>query len=134
MSYPARGLLFCYQDSPIDWWTGMLLRDDLLAVASDDDLGEELDRILDAAKLGFRHQGWDGDISAGPYFFALPDDSSTRLGVCLKQPNNGTTFVASPIRLSWYEGELCAPPVCVRIAGTMPEIVELRVRPEDRIR
>lgn len=49
--------------------------------------------------------GWEGDVRGDDlYVFALPGHSgSTLIGYVWKQDNNGSTFVASPVRLQWLD-------------------------------
>lgn len=48
---------------------------------------------------------WEGDVRGDDlYVFALPGHSgSTMIGYLWKQDNNGSTFVASPVRLQWLD-------------------------------
>ena len=45
---------------------------------------------------------WEGDISE-LWFFAIPTDHETKLGMIIKQSNKGTTFVISPTPLDWLQ-------------------------------
>lgn len=45
---------------------------------------------------------WEGDISE-LWFFAIPTEHETKLGMIIKQSNNGTTFVISPTPLDWLQ-------------------------------
>lgn len=46
-----------------------------------------------------RDKGWEGDFRNPPVVFWLPVGDSFQPGFVLKQDNNGTTFVASPVPL-----------------------------------
>jgi hypothetical protein len=46
-------------------------------------------------------QGWEGDFRHDPEVFWLPLHVEFVWGFVLKQDNNGTTFVISPLALPW---------------------------------
>ena len=54
-----------------------------------------------------RVTGWEGDIRGGPYVAPVPGpDYEPERGwfVALKQDNNGTTYLWSPVALPWLAG------------------------------
>jgi len=62
--------------------------------------GEVFATFVEAIRLMANH-GWEGDFSAGPCVFALPDSCVARVAFAWKQSNNGDTFVVSPVELPW---------------------------------
>ena len=115
-------MLFCYHLPPIDFWAGALTAQAMLASVQDWEAHAEplagfaarLAALEKDARDGFKQVGWEGDTSAGPYFFCLPDEN-LEFGCMLKQSNNGSTFVASPRPLPWLESLAMAPPYLHRI-------------------
>ena len=57
-----------------------------------------------AQKLA-KQVGWEGDFTQEPHVFWLPEPGSPTLihGFIIKQANNGTTFVISPVPLMYLE-------------------------------
>jgi hypothetical protein len=103
--------LFCYAIGPVDHWFGAVnfiqalmswstsVRDDLSAHEAMSYYANTLLHLEKRAFKAFKRLGWEGDISEGPYYFALPPTSETcemLLGIIIKQRNNGACFVASP--------------------------------------
>jgi len=104
---------FVYVTGPIDWWPAWTKVD----TPPVEDYGNyagmteaehaastlrEREELLESAKEKFRAAGWEGDVTMGPYFAGLPtDDETGRTMVGLKQSNNGTTFIWSPLELPW---------------------------------
>ncbi len=43
--------------------------------------------------------GFEGDFSEEPRVFFIPEGGNLSIGFLWKQPNNGTTFIASPVLL-----------------------------------
>jgi hypothetical protein len=98
-------MIFCYATGPIDFWTGWTKPDDLFPLHPDAgglDREEFEDWLVRAEGLA-RDLGWEGNRSAGPFIAGLPasDSAGGDYMVGWKQPNNGTTFIASPHPLSW---------------------------------
>lgn len=99
--------------SPVDWWDGTLSLKDFLSRLAGQDSAEggaepgvhlmsrlaELGRDLTDAMNGFKQVGWEGDVREGPFVFSVPGETEMSWGLVLKQDNNGTTFVASPVPL-----------------------------------
>lgn len=88
-----------YALSPIDDFWGWLTLDRI-----DPDFVNSASRLFeDAKRFATYALGWEGDISAGPYFSALPDPEccGSLFMVAFKQSNNGETFVVSPFPLSY---------------------------------
>lgn len=64
--------------------------------------GPDLERFLslwDTAQTAAAVKGWEGDFRNPPVVFWLPGDSDFDFGFVIKQDNNGTTFVMSPVPL-----------------------------------
>ena len=57
----------------------------------------------ESAKEAAAQKGWEGDLRNEPAVIWLPDESEFRHGFVLKQDNNGTTYVVSPVKLAWLE-------------------------------
>lgn len=52
------------------------------------------------------HLGWEGDVSQGPFWINLPVDEwndQWLFAVAWKQSDNGLTFIASPVKMPWFE-------------------------------
>lgn len=100
--------VFCYVIDPIDHWelakSFEEFIDELEQSVSDEDEEYRIraELFLVGAKKLARKNGWEGDITEGPYVFGIPPNDSEPnflMGVAWKQGNNGTTFVCSPIPL-----------------------------------
>lgn len=57
----------------------------------------------ESAKAEASAAGWEGDLRHEPVVFWIPDDTEFSYGFILKQDNNGTTYVVSPVPLPWLE-------------------------------
>lgn len=56
------------------------------------------------AKELARKKGWEGDFREDPVVFWMPcNDFEMVYGFAFKQDNNGTTYVISPVELSWLD-------------------------------
>lgn len=107
--------LYCYLIPPIDIWRGAMDRDGLIKALlgqSNDEsdrlwAGNEADWLESVSRRCFRELGWEGDVSDGPWFFAIPSDGKMEIGCAIKQGNNGDTFVSSPRPLSWLDVPSC---------------------------
>jgi hypothetical protein len=114
--------MIVYHINPIDCWTGWLKSKQFVKrsfreydLAPRDlkefydvlwDIRARIDQRFWKAKEQARKIGWEGDISCGPYFSAIPTSSiNSEYLIAWKQYNNGSTFVASPFRLSWLEND-----------------------------
>ncbi|MCA8950095.1 MAG: hypothetical protein KDE27_11380 [Planctomycetes bacterium] len=93
--------LFIYSLAPIDFFIGAVPRhlEELVRTEGfqGGDHGVELLALLANAQRAFLSIGWDVYHRVGPYYFAIPDTDAMLLGIVVKQDNNGSTFVASPI-------------------------------------
>ncbi len=104
-----------YEISPIDigwrslnsvWDTAQQLgaRSALTQAKADGD-GEEgttSSYFLEAwksAKDAAGEAGWEGDFRNDPCVFWIPNDTEFSFGFVVKQDNNGTTYVMSPVAL-----------------------------------
>ena len=61
-----------------------------------------LDDWTEAQRLATAN-GWEGDFKNDPAVFWIPCDGEFRYGFAIKQNNNGSTFVVTPIRMAWLE-------------------------------
>lgn len=53
----------------------------------------------ESAQQAATDAGWEGDFRRDPVVFWIPDDSDFLFGFVIKQDNNGTTYVISPVPL-----------------------------------
>lgn len=116
-------MFYCYETPPLDYWEGLYTVDEYCTVMrkqyADPRRGEDghsiQDRILqihgDLRDAQEAMHSWEGDYTAGPFVFLLPDPDCDclRHGFIWKQRNNGTTFVASPFELPWLNQYLVPP-------------------------
>lgn len=111
--------MYFYSTGPIDDWFGWQPYEDTLEKAYSEqaewknekrepfdgipDYVGLLQRLATKSHLGFaKYCGWEGDTTGGEYIAGFPaDHSGPSILFALKQSNNGTTFVASPIELPW---------------------------------
>lgn len=114
--------LFCYHISPIDFWPGAMTREVLLKTLTDHeysgwgdlaDACRDLDTLQSKAEEAFTKLKWEGDASVGPYYFAVPVDTTMVIGFIVKQGNNGSTFIASPCELPHLENLEMVPKIVV---------------------
>jgi hypothetical protein len=103
--------MIVYELNPIDCWYGWTPWEQVLAVAADpnqyccqisvSDLCGAHVRARRLAKLLIN----DDNVREGPYFSPLPENDygPTVFLLAWKLNNNGTTFIASPYRLSWLD-------------------------------
>jgi hypothetical protein len=96
---------YLYVMSPIDWGWKLLLSVEEYKHRADEGQEDQsgVDRTLaelDLVRECARNAGWwEGDGMA-PRIFPVPCDSHDfEIGFAWKQPNNGTTFIASPVEL-----------------------------------
>lgn len=100
-----------YSVGPIDYWLGWQSEADYLnSIANWGDCFDHADEYVDLKAEAFRLARlvwWEGDIREGPFVSALPfpDYNISKLVIAWKQDNNGTTFIASPVRMPWLDGE-----------------------------
>lgn len=66
---------------------------------SEDPNVEDFMARWESAKSAARSAGWDGDFRQEPVVFWLPGDTEFVYGFVIKQDNNGTTYIVSPIEL-----------------------------------
>jgi hypothetical protein len=94
-----------------------------------------------AARSIARRVHWEGDIrsGSGPFICPIPDgDSTGEYLIAWKQNNNGTTFIASPFRLSWLEpenefaaGEYDIPAADTTVLEFVPQYLKRELRLDD---
>lgn len=66
----------------------------------------EFAKSWNKAKRLAKRQGWEGDFNGDPVVFWIPGREIDMLyGFVFKQPTNGSTYVISPVRMSWLEIE-----------------------------
>jgi hypothetical protein len=69
---------------------------------ADEGLEITLDEFLsrwESAQSAASAVGWDGDFRREPVVFLIPDETNFEYGFVIKQDNNGSTFVMSPVHL-----------------------------------
>jgi hypothetical protein len=68
------------------------------------DTRSPLKDFANVCRLAGKKSHWEGDFKEGPYLWWLPDgDNEFVYAFAWKQHNNGTTYVASPVKLSWLD-------------------------------
>jgi hypothetical protein len=113
--------MYIYEMAPIDIWAGWIRLEDALAepgkyslMGNSASLDEkeiiaEFRQELDYAKyLLAKHTSWEGDGRV--YVTAMPTEIDAHLVFAIKQSNNGTTFIASPIEYAHLKEWLVATP------------------------
>jgi hypothetical protein len=101
--------MFVYARSAIDYWPGWISEEAFLRELNDEySVIDPADyQSLKQKAFELAHKvGWEGDIREGPFVAGLPPQGPEPLSdiiIAWKQDNNGDTFIASPIRLSWLE-------------------------------
>jgi hypothetical protein len=55
------------------------------------------------ARNAIRDRGWTGNFRQIPTVFGVPFEMEFAYGFAIKQPDNGTTYVASPVPLPHLE-------------------------------
>ena len=100
-----------YQMPPIDSFLGCMTMDEAAKSVKRTGVRKPVEYIHDFIlsncellknKEKVKDSCWEGDISQ-LWFFAIPTEQETRLGMLIKQSNNGTTFVISPTPLDWLQ-------------------------------
>ena len=91
--------MYVYHTSPIDNWLGWQ------EFATQKRDPARLEAFFATAQIAARRIGWEGDISAGPYWMYFPSVDHETFAVAWKQSNNGATFIASPYPLPWIESD-----------------------------
>ncbi|TCU25298.1 hypothetical protein [Rhizobium laguerreae] len=99
-------MIYVYSLPPIDFWHGWMNAEQYEASMDNTFGGPTNDHLnfLERAMELASAVGWEGDMTQGPFFTALPPaegDTWSAVIVGWKQGNNGTTYVASPYALPW---------------------------------
>ena len=107
---------YTYEIGPIDLgWENLktvretstfLLEKGLAAGRKNDIDPSELQAFLkswQSAKDAASEKGWEGDFRHEPVVMWIPNDTEFNYGFVFKQDNNGTTYVISPIEMSWLD-------------------------------
>ena len=106
--------MYYYVTCAIDWWEGLHTVEEYCAIIRKRNvihrieyeyIQQEILNIQESLNNVIKNTNieWEGDITAGPYVFLLPDPDGScfRYGFVWKQYNNGRTFIASPFELHW---------------------------------
>jgi hypothetical protein len=64
---------------------------------------DEFASAWESAQEAASAAGWEGDFRQDPVVFWVPDDTEFSFGFVIKQDNNGTTYVVSPVELPHLE-------------------------------
>lgn len=105
-----KNTMFIYQTSPEDQFTGMMSVAQAIQGLSHDLHAADtlLADLMACAHYISKHPDsrWEGDLQ-DVFVFSLPGCSAidTMVGFIWRQSSNGTTFVCSPVRLSWLAGD-----------------------------
>ncbi|WP_312435441.1 hypothetical protein [Janthinobacterium sp.] len=111
--------MFAYHVAPIDFgWEDLQTVEDAAAKIGELDaravvteVRHEVPRIgineflesWENAKKMAKQVGWEGDFRHSPGVFWVPTPDGFKHGFAFKQDNNGSTFVISPVKMSWLE-------------------------------
>lgn len=106
--------MFYYETNPVDFFGPMMpICEACRSIRHDtEDPDAEFGLFVTCMKAAHffgLHGKWDGDIRGkNLYVFALPvdDGSLPEIGIVWKQDDNGTTYIASPVRLPWLDDGL----------------------------
>ncbi len=97
--------LYCYRTGPIDEWFGTMTQDELessidrqFEESARQGVREQLKTLRARAEDCFQEMEWEGDIREGPFYFSVPAEQM-HIGYAIKQDNDGTCFLASPVPL-----------------------------------
>ena len=95
--------LYTYALGPIDFWEGWSSADEMMSAPYHDVSHWGPDNVRKrvwAAEDAARAAGWEGD--GQPRISMIPtDDVVCEIIVAIKQSNNGTTFIVSPVEMPW---------------------------------
>jgi hypothetical protein len=107
-----------YEVPPIDFgWENLNSVQEIASRLLEKSLGSKLKNDIDdsdlqsflrswnSAKEAASEKGWDGDLSLEPVVMWIPNHTEFNYGFALKQDNNGTTYVISPVRMPWLESD-----------------------------
>lgn len=98
---------FVYELAPIDWWAGSVSVAEYLFFGTTIETGQEdvplvdeaLRYIVRALYAITQKSGWEGDATALRIGAVPRGDQNLHILVLVKQANNGSTFLASPVVL-----------------------------------
>lgn len=98
-------MFYLYRTPPIDDFSLYTRFDDALILMKEKKSKIDLCKFLMMASLAIDAHEWDRDLRSMPYvlFIPDPDECSSRLGLIIKQENNGNTYIFSPVEISWAE-------------------------------
>lgn len=101
-------VLYVYEVMPVDsGWHWMTTVDDLFglyqSMADSRSAADELSVLVEKAESMARDLGWDGENRHEPRVFFVPVEGTMAMGLIWKQDNNGTTYVASPVKMPHLE-------------------------------
>lgn len=69
------------------------------------DFGFDIEALWDFAKEAALSVGWEGDVRGHARVLPMPVGDSFEIAFAFKQENNGDTFIVSPVRLQYLEGD-----------------------------
>ena len=100
--------MYGYTIPPIDFFDGCIGLEDYIKSYDGCDTGEfgmyqkneRINDIITKLIIGMSSfEYWEGDIRGKIEVFSVPAEGMTEIGFILKQDNNGTTFIISPVPL-----------------------------------
>jgi hypothetical protein len=100
--------IYFTQTPPIDFWPGALdfsslvtsIRDTFHSKKDVADCLVKIHILEREARIAFKSLGWEGDYR-DEFYFGIPAEGTFQIGYIIKQSNNGTCFIASPIRFDF---------------------------------
>lgn len=100
---PNSSPIYLYEMYSIDVWRGWVFIQDALADPDKYDLhlSDLEERVAEVKKLLREHTLWEGDGNI--YLSSIPYEPEARLVFAIKQANNGTTYIASPLPYAHLE-------------------------------
>lgn len=95
--------LYTYAIGPIDFWEGWSSVDEMMSAPYHDVAHWGPDTVRErfwAAQEAARQAGWEGDGKARVTVIPM-QDVVCEIVIAIKQSNNGTTFIVSPVEMPW---------------------------------
>ena len=68
---------------------------------------DEFSKRWETAKDAAFAAGWEGGFREEPRVFLVPDECDFLIGFVIKQDNNGTTYVMSPVEMPHLKEYVC---------------------------
>ena len=107
--------IYVYAIDPIDHWVGWFTESDFIKSLDNSEFNwfksvlEDYQAFKQQALDQEHDVGWEGDMGEGPYVAGIPSSGGElRVMMAWKQESNGTTFIASPVKLEYLEADAFA--------------------------